>query len=63
MTKGIILESGKPPQFIGDWTIGEAMQMLQTALQWLGGLPLVSKQEDKHEQDTDSERIAPLPGR
>ena len=53
--KQIVLENGKPPAFVGDWTIGEAMQMLQAALQWLGGLPLISKQEEvKHEQNKDS---------
>lgn len=47
--KQIILEDGKAPQFIGQWTIGEAMQMLQAALGWLGGLPLINKATDQEE--------------
>lgn len=54
MTKQIIIEAGKPPAFIGDWTIGEAMQMLRAALEWLGGLPLVTKDDNQKDEEKEA---------
>lgn len=33
--KRIILEDGKPPEFIGQWTVGEVLQMAQQLAGWV----------------------------
>lgn len=35
MTRKIILEEGKPPDFVGNWTVGEALQMAQQLAAWV----------------------------
>ena len=34
----IILEDGKPPQFMGQWTVGEVLQMADALARWVQSL-------------------------
>ena len=38
--KQIVLKPNSPPEFIGDWKIGEVQQMAKGLLMWLDSLPL-----------------------
>jgi len=43
----IIIQNNKPPQFIGDWTIGLAREALMQTLRWLDGIPLIMPPEEE----------------
>jgi hypothetical protein len=36
--KRIILEDGKPPQFVGQWTVGEVLAMADALARWVQSL-------------------------
>jgi len=36
--KRIILEDGKPPEFVGQWTVGEVLQMAESLARWVQSL-------------------------
>ena len=50
--KHLGLTPGKPPQFFGAWTNGEARAVLMAALQWLDSLPLTMPEREQ-EQDKE----------
>ena len=51
MTRKIILEEGKPPDFVGNWTVGEVLQIAQQLAAWIERLQVskpVAQQNDEH---------------
>jgi len=46
----IILEKNKPPVFIGEWTVGETIQIAQQLLMWINSLKLSNTEEQKDEE-------------
>jgi hypothetical protein len=38
MDKRIILQDGNPPQFDGQWTVGEVLQMADALARWVQSL-------------------------
>lgn len=63
MEKKIIIENGKQPELIGQWTIGEVLAAARFLAQWIEGQqiavqpatqPSVSE-KIRHEQDAMSE--------
>ena len=58
MEKKIIIENGKQPELIGQWTIGEVLAAARFLAQWIEGQqiavqpqhPSIAVKEPKHEQ-------------
>ncbi|MCA9981515.1 MAG: hypothetical protein KDD89_11790 [Anaerolineales bacterium] len=47
----IILEDGKPPDFVGNWTVGDVLQMAQQLAAWVERLQVsqpLTPQNNEH---------------
>ncbi len=53
MTRRIILEDGKPPEFVGQWTVGEVLQISQQLAAWVQSLAVSPPQPQKPETAKD----------
>ena len=47
----IILENGKHPQFVGQWTVGEVLQMAESLARWVQSLTVSAPQPPANKPD------------